>query len=155
MKGLLPVLLTDEQRERIEDFVAVLRSGEYTQRREILSSFDATTGTCSYCCQGVALERYASALGYDVWRSDDGWLRARDPRASGVNGSALIAPRRFWHDMGMANDVVTGLMLELPDGCTTVTGDGATTTAVSYVDLNDNGFTFEQIADLLEWQFLR
>lgn len=132
--------LTEEQLERIRDFVTALRSGEYEQGTGILSGLQ--DGKLRHCCQGVALERYGEALGYIVSRSERAVLRGRDPYAG--HGSSLTAPRRFWQDMGLANS----------EGLFTTDVAARDGQLYGYADLNDAGFTFDQIADLIEWQFL-
>lgn len=138
--------LTEEQSARIRDFVAALRSGEYAQCSGVLSLVDERSGRASYCCQGVALERYGKALGYHVNRAPHGSLHGRDPQITTTSGSVLIAPRRFWQDMGMLNESSGGFSLDVMD----LEGNDT----VAYSELNDHGFTFDQIADLIEWQFL-
>lgn len=131
---------------RIRDFVTALRSGEYAQGREQLSRTDAETGEVTYCCEGVALERYGSALGYEVTRTQSGALHGRDPELVYGGGSTLTAPMRFWRDMGMLVSDASSFRIDVSSR------DGKD--FVFYSDMNDNGFTFPQIADLIEWQFL-
>jgi hypothetical protein len=134
--------LTEEQLERIRDFVTALRSGEYEQGTGILSGVQ--DGRLKHCCQGVAFERYGEALGYHATRTEREVLRGRDPLALSGYGSALTAPRRFWQDMGLTS----------PSGQFTLDVAARDGQVYGYADLNDSGFTFEQIADLIEWQFL-
>ncbi len=134
---------TVEQLERIRDFVAALRSGEYAQCSSYLSV--TQDEAVSYCCQGVALLRYGAALGYLVTRTPEGFLHGRDPNVVGSIGTILTAPGRFWHDMGLSEDPGSGFILNVNERGHDVP---------AYSDLNDSGFTFDQIADLIEWQFL-
>lgn len=136
--------------QRIRDFVTALRSGEYAQCSDLLSI--TRDGVREYCCEGVALERHGEALGYDVFRNDEGTLRGRDPVQKYSEGSALVAPTRFWADMGLAGPGES-FKFTFPGGMH-ARGDDDQDPVISYTDLNDNGLTFEQIADLIEWQFL-
>jgi hypothetical protein len=145
--------LTTEQRERIEDFVAALRSGEYAQTTQQLGKVNDDDGVKGYCCEGVAVERYAAQL--DGWSSDwlDGQLTLVD--ADG-NEDVDYAEDSFWEQMalttGSGNDALSVFAFITPEG-QDVRDTGAA--AVSFMRLNDDGFTFPQIADLIEWQFLR
>lgn len=143
---------TDEQVERIRDFVAALRSGEYAQTHHTLARDEC--GKKSYCCEGVAIQRYGETLGYEVkWLSpnDDGQLLlwARDPHY--LQGMFKNAPMQFWVDMGLAPDLDHDFAFELP---AEYEDDNCPTRRLSYYDMNDDGFTFSQIADLIEWQHL-
>lgn len=146
--------LTEEQLERIRDFVAALRSGKYAQTQNRLAR--DVNGSKSYCCEGVAFERYGEALGYELtW--DDGsvaegssLMLARDPEY--FVGSASNAPARFWDAMGLSTSTDTDeFSFVLPEGQWTLDDEDD---YVQYATLNDDGFTFNQIADLIEWQFL-
>jgi hypothetical protein len=135
---------TEEQLNRIRDFVIALRSGEYPQVKEQLGLDDE--GKKSYCCEGVAAERYGEQLGYAVKWNDYGLT---------MNGFGEYAPDSFWEAMGLSvGDVIgttSNFAFVLPDG-QDVLDTGAS--AAGYMNLNDEGFTFPQIADLIEWQFL-
>lgn len=147
--------------ERIRDFVAALRSGEYKQAkgrlRTNLKNFETgeLTGEVGFCCEGVALLRYGTQLGYTVEVDDDGDLNGSHKYGADHEfefTSFTVAPPRFWDDMGMRNtDVSNGFVFELPRGCRV--GDTSTEWE-EYASLNDSGFTFDQIADLIQWQFL-
>lgn len=140
---------TEEQLERIRDFVAALRSGEYEQVANQLGVI--VDGVKRYCCEGVAVERYASAVGYE-----SRWLRERlilvDEES---NESADFADDNFWEALALNthldNGTSTVFAFIMPDG-QDVLDSGAE--AISYMALNDDDFTFPQIADLIEWQFL-
>lgn len=141
--------------------MTALRSGEYTQLKHQLSAkIEGSNEKFGYCCEGVAAERYGPALGYVVDRNENGVLRAADNELGFSRGSVLAAPARFWQDMGLRHEGEVSFVFELPDGLQTRPGDDeedeATqpTNTVAYSNLNDNGFTFDQIADLIEWQFL-
>lgn len=135
--------LTTEQRERVEDFIGALRSGEYRQTSDQLGFCDG--GKKSYCCEGIAVERYGEQLGYVVgWENNDLVL----------NEMFEYAQDSFWHAVGLGianNGSMSDFAFVLPEG-QTVRNTGAVSEA--YMALNDDGFTFAQIADLIEWQFL-
>lgn len=153
--------LTTEQCERIKDFVKALRSGEYQQNKGRLRlnlTDDDTglpTGKVGYCCEGVAAERYARQLGYTVTVDEnDGDLNisyAED--GDEAFSSWTVAPPRFWREMGMLTDerLYNGLVFVLPDD---LKMRGQQIGWEEYASLNDDGLTFDQIADLIEWQFL-
>lgn len=138
--------------ERIRDFVAALRSGEYPQTINQLGRISELKGEKCYCCEGVAVERYASQL--------EGWSSRWDDRnlilidADGDDGSDY-AEDSFWEALalstGVDNGTSTAFAFIMPRGLDARDTGAA---AVSYMGLNDDGFTFTQIADLIEWQFL-
>jgi hypothetical protein len=157
--------------ERIRDFVTALRSGEYRQIKYQLSTKIENGNEFGYCCEGVAVERHGPALGYVVSRNENGALRAINTELVVTNGSVLTAPARFWHDMGLGHEIEDSFVFELPDGLKTRPSDNnndhvndddddddddddESTNTIAYAKLNDDGFTFDQIADLIEWQFL-
>lgn len=134
---------------RVRDFVAALRSGEYAQAKHQLRN------SVGYCCEGVAFERYAEPLGYEIQIKESGVMIALGL----VTGdevtrfrSTSVAPPEFWRDMGLRNvEVHNVFVFELPGMCTIRNED--LRQWIEYAALNDAGFTFEQIADLIEWQF--
>jgi hypothetical protein len=144
--------LTEEQSERIRDFVTALRSGEYQQTGNQLAT--ETPEGRRYCCEGVAVERYGEQLGFDVaWRPT--------PISVPVNAELTIdrhaeyAEDNFWEAMGLSTGIDNGASTVFafvlpPDQDVRDTG----AEAAAYMALNDDGLTFEQIADLIEWQFL-
>jgi hypothetical protein len=150
--------LTTEQVERIRDFVSALRSGAYDQTHHTLGR--SVNDEKSYCCEGVAVERYGAALGYEVdWRTthnyhsttenDTQLLWARDTHYA--DGMYKNAPMQLWVDMGLAPDLNADFAFELPSGLRLRDPED---TRLMFYDLNDDGFTFDQIADMIEWQFL-
>lgn len=146
--------LTEEQSERIKDFVAALRSGDYAQTIQQLGKVNDDDGVKCYCCEGVAVERYARAVGYDSrWESNTLMLVLSDDDDSQLCSD--YAEDEFWEALALStgddNGSSTTFAFIMPEGqdvlCT-----GAE--SVSYMSLNDDGFTFAQIADLIEWQYL-
>jgi len=151
--------LTAEQLERIRDFVDALRSSEYVQAKNSLRGVKSSNGVIGYCCEGVAFARYAEQLGYHFNIDAEGCMTAYgkpiadDDHECLQFRSSAVAPPMFWHDMGVRNvDVYNGFAFELPAGCALFDEPGRE--FVEYAALNDAGFTFSQIADLIEWQFL-
>lgn len=141
--------LTVEQRERIQDFVTALRSGDYAQTANQLGKVN--NDLKRYCCEGVAVERYAADVGYKAWWDVD-VLVLEDPDGNECHD---YAEDDFWEVMALStgpdNGTATAFAFVLPDSQDDrETGAGA----VSYMALNDVGFTFAQIADLIEWQYL-
>lgn len=157
--------LTEEQLERIRDYVAALRSGEYEQTTWRLGKVMSDGGK-AYCCEGVAFERYHEQFKKfnTQWRatSDDvgACLFALEPEAEDSRwqkGTYNTAPTNFWRAMGMLStrSTASDFEFQLPSGQTLL--DGAEEThfdRIGFAVLNDEGFTFSQIADLIEWQFL-
>ena len=143
--------LTTEQRERIEDFVAALRSGEYAQTTQQLGKVNDDGVKC-YCCEGVAAERYAEQLGWTSKWEDDVLVLVD----SDGNEGSDYANDAFWELMALNishdDGTETVFAFVMPEG-QDVRDTGAA--AVSFMGLNDAGFTLPQIADLIEWQLLR
>lgn len=133
--------------------MTALRSGEYAQAKNRLRG-QASPGRIGYCCEGVAVTRYAEQLGYRFEIQDTGSMRVYG-KYDGPSQfqSTAVAPPEFWEEMGMRDvTVYNGLAFELP-GEQTVRDQRCE--FIEYAALNDADFTFDQIADLMEWQFLR
>lgn len=134
--------------------MAALRSGEYAQTNNRLAR--DVRGRKSYCCEGVAFERYGEALGFQLEWDDITMepntflLKASDPEQHHSVGSTANAPSRFWRVMGLATTEDSDFAFVLPEGWSTQDDEDW----LEYATLNDDGFTFSQIADLVEWQFL-
>lgn len=132
--------------------MAALRSGEYEQTANQLGK--EHDGVKCYCCEGVAVERYAKPLGYSArWEGRDLFLIDKNDPDDLI--SSDYAEDDFWEDMGLStgvdNGTSTAFAFILPEG-NEVRDTGAS--AVSFMALNDEGLTFAQIADLIEWQYL-
>lgn len=114
--------------ERIAELVKALRSGEYRQ------GWDALRQADSYCFSGVACD--VSRLG--EWDgSEDGYEWSYRIKGS-LSNNTLSLPLEVMNYYGWSD----------PDAKLTVTqrfGD-----STDLVDLNDNGFSFDEIADLIE-----
>lgn len=133
--------------ERIRDFVAALRSGNYAQTHSQLGSVDEHN-VRRYCCEGVAAERYGEQLGYEVKWTPSGRLL--------LGTDADYAENDFWIKMGLVGKIdhpSTSLFIfNLPNEQTLL--NTKRQSSITYMALNDDGFTFNQIADLVQWQFL-
>lgn len=127
--------------ETIKKWVAALRSGEFSQARGALRKDEA------FCCLGVACELYRRETGKGVWdpnTQEDGIAfeeRATDPEAldrydereRAINWEQLPEFVANWLDTTPNPD------LEKENGQKT---DAAT--------MNDNGYSFTEIADAIE-----
>lgn len=127
--------------EMLSYLVAALRSGRYMQAHSKLRE-----GT-SFCCLGVACDLFAQHSGGGYWlekRESYGEKRShtfvilRDERVTERNPSVL--PRRVAQAFGFDADDP-----QMPVNSREVSG------AESLAALNDSGFTFPQIADLIEY----
>lgn len=137
---------------RIRDFVTALRSGKYAQTGNQLAR--EVGGKKAYCCEGVAVERYGAQLGFNVSWQETSRAVSMDAQLT-LDGMADFAEDNFWEALGVSvgedNDASSGFAFVMPTGLD-VRNTGAS--SVSYMTLNDEGLTFPQIADLIEWQHL-
>ena len=121
-------------------WIEALRSGEYTQTQKELRSIDNFQKK-SYCCLGVACDLYDSKI----------WAPDAFP-FSIVNHKVENLP----------NEVQTHLHLRNPEGTFAITYEWLSElnsdlakkiprhARLSLANLNDSGFTFEEIADIIE-----
>ena len=109
--------------ENAKKWVEALRSGDYEQTTGWLK---CETG---YCCLGVACELYRRDM-------DAGWWTSADEFRVGD----------ATHSAHLPTDVMNWLGLRSPAGEFCPTADASD----CLVDRNDNGATFEQIADVIE-----
>lgn len=118
----------EEQAEHRKEWVAALRSGEFEQGRDQLKREDG-----SYCCLGVA-----TVLA----------MRAGVPGASLVYGLEDAGPLGFSRGLPVRS-VYNYFGLVGEGGCTKLADDDPED--YSLTELNDEvGYTFDQIADLIE-----
>lgn len=160
---------------KIQALVDALRSGDYRKGQGNLKKKDNAQEAPRYCCEGVMCE----LENVPVIRVFEGWngvlttefasLRDRtgqdDPTASG------FAPAYVWEGTGMntsPNGTIANVYLpvyRISDVSTTDTGvfwlEFESWAQVPLASLNDfkpmypkNLFTFDQIADLIEWAYL-
>ena len=124
----------EQQAENRRIWVEALRSGKYKQATRKLR--DDT----SFCCLGVACDIF----------DPKGWMREKVPAAEGDYGMWLfrlerartLLPRDVREMFGL-RDSVGGHAIILEDG--EVSDD-----ALTLADMNDQGLTFEEIADVIE-----
>ena len=116
-------MLTEPQRRLVE----ALRSGEFSQATDYLRVI-GVDGSASYCCLGVACEIYRRETGLGHW--DDVAFHASEHDSN--NG---ILPHAVQEYFGFT------------DAGSTFAQDGELT---QLTILNDAGYSFEQIADVIE-----
>lgn len=116
-----------------------LRSGKFKQGRMRLRTQDN-----EYCCLGIACEYY----GADGWHETElGWEYKTDDESEPICLRASM-PKAvtdyfgFFDSLGSFVMAAGGHMLELRDRANKVVNAAA---------LNDEGFSFEQIADMIEY----
>lgn len=110
-----------------QKWVAALRSGEYNQGQGCLRNDDD-----SYCCLGVLCDLYAKEQNNHYWRIDE-----CDHMMYNFDGRLQFPPPSVWKDWAE---------LEIDDPF--VPYEDSKLLQLS--SLNDDGLTFEQIADLIE-----
>lgn len=130
-------------------WVTALRSGEYQQGQGVLRRND------HYCCLGVLCELAVAAEGVDVSHV------ARKTNTVGVdNKTTTYTNHRYDDEATVLPPAVlewSGLDHSNPD--TSVTASEvpkparSPNTLVSVAELNDGGWSFEQIADVIERDF--
>lgn len=127
--------MTEEQKERMREWIRRLRSGEYRQGLFKLHVID-TNGNHKYCCLGVACEIAAEAGIVTPFVLDTNTL-----------DQEIIAYRKghYFHDTGLPTFVAD--WFGLPDDDVIVEGAPLTL-------LNDNGVSFNEIANILERNYL-
>lgn len=141
--------------------LTALRSGEYSQTRHTLCSIDKD-GKSSFCCLGVATDLFLKEIGEE-------WVKYEEyGNAIGYADSDkyLPEPVREWAEMAGSNP---RFQIHLPLMTETLYRNSGDRTDYIHVDLdngwdnstyylemtlaslNDSGFTFEQIADVIEY----
>jgi hypothetical protein len=128
-----------------ERWLEALRSGEYKQGRKLLSSV-AEDGTVSYCCLGVLCElAHQSDLVTKVaTAAQDGAVQYRGAGlgSDGPQGSTAYLPYDVMKWAGLPDS--EGYIPQSPQE------DHLPTSLAS---MNDTGFTFAEIADVIEARF--
>lgn len=119
-------------RAALTTWVQALRSGSYEQGRGRLASQDG-----KFCCLGVLCE-VAVEDGLAITKMLSAGNTIRYDRAADYPPLSVIA----WLDVdGLLDPVIPYFE-----------GTGGNLLTLDY--LNDHGFTFDQIADLIEWRWL-
>lgn len=104
-------------------WVAALRSGKYKQAQGVLHNYHG------YCCLGVACELYRQDTGNGSWHSAREYIFVDD---DDYENAVLTRRVADWLGLNVEIDSV----VHLPSGD-------------SLAHMNDNGYTFEQIADAI------
>lgn len=166
-------------KKSIADLISALRSGEYKKGRGALQVFDKATQEHSYCCEGVMsviCEVPVHEIVEDSYQ--DGVLVTRFAKPNGGpfnTFTSSFAPDVVWEGLGVeTGDGGEILMLEIP--CYQYEGHKVVDGSIkwdleyrgwfpeSFASLNDflgrnetdeEMFTFDQIADLMEWAYVR
>jgi hypothetical protein len=129
------------------EWVAALRSGKYRQGIGSLAVVDPDTGAEAHCCLGVACEVFGERLGLTVdvrdcdntGRLRKGWI---DPENGGWEANVLPISVAFHLGFDEYN---TNPRLGEP----VLVGEFE---RLSLAELNDQGKTFPEIADIIEEQ---
>lgn len=121
-------------RAALTAWVQALRSGSYEQGKGRLASHDD-----KFCCLGVLCE-VAVEDGLTVTKTMSAGNTIRYDRAADYPPLSVIA----WLDVDDLLDPVTPTP---PEGFPQAFGS-------TLDSMNDHGFTFDQIADLIEWRWL-
>jgi len=113
-------------------WVKALRSDEYKQTKGSLRNADG------FCCLGVLCDLVKDEVGID-WAEADPW------GVTYFGDMASVLPARVY----ILAELRTGSpKVKKPDGFKGRGSEGLDTSTLA--DLNDNGYTFEQIADIIE-----
>jgi len=133
------IILDDEHRARMRELVDRLRSGDFKQAQERLNG-----GGISRCCLGVECEIFAEHFGgewEDTW--DDGEYIPGFVATVGTKPEGHYMP----HEVGIY--LLGEAHTDIPFSWHSLRDE-----VVKASHLNDWGFTFDQIADCLEWEYL-
>lgn len=128
-------------------WTAALRSGKYKQTQGALCETDYD-GNRSYCCLGV-LSDQAVIDGKGQWLNLDvnyGLYYSDDDSSRGAVVGYYTDGVRAWAGMGH-KDEAAGIEVEYTDPQSGV----QETLILDLVGLNDSGFTFNQIADVIDY----
>lgn len=147
-------MTADVFKERRDKWTAALRSGEYGQGQNCLRSV-RDDGTPQYCCLGVATEVYRKETGKGQWVSTGpgGATEWEFSTGETVLSCGVEYPDNSWSVLPLTVAEWFGL----PGGNPRVTlpeelvGKADGDQVAQLANLNDNcGFTFEELADLIE-----
>lgn len=117
-------------------WLTALRSGEYKQGQGALRREFVDTNESLYCCLGVLCDLYAKSVeNSPAWTSDDG-----APEHVRRYGGREAYPPYFVVEWAGLDD----------EGGSYARNDGGWN---SLAELNDNGRTFEEIANVIEQKF--
>lgn len=134
------------KKEIAERWVKLLRSGKYTQGRGNLKSSDG-----SYCCLGVLCEMYVEdheVPGFKILKDTDPYYRFNDGVDNPSNTIGTLTNEvRAWAGMrSHAGTVDSNKAIKTP----LAKGKDHKFSPYALTEMNDNGFSFEEIADAIE-----
>lgn len=123
------------KKDKADLLIAALRSGEYEQAQHQLRKEGR------FCCLGVACDLFHKETGLGQWMEDEAF------RVGALNGSHSTLPPSVAAWLGVKHNAAN------PD--TSVLNKKLNIT-YSIAELNDAGWTFDQIADVIEreWETL-
>lgn len=137
--------------------LTALRSGEYSQTSHTLCTIDKD-GKSSFCCLGVATDIFLKEIGeewvkYEEWGNTIGYAES---------DKYLPEPVREWADVAASNPIIKIHLPLMTESLYYNYGERSDSIRVdweageyylnlSLAGLNDSGFTFEQIADVIEY----
>jgi hypothetical protein len=128
------------KQELKEAWIAALRGGDYRQGQNALrKSSNLYPGDKDYCCLGVLCE----ISGTGEW-DEEGYYRVQRPMSGLISRSKNFLPTALLNNLG----------LEFNNGKFCI-GEKYSKYNIyfSLAELNDAGFTFNQIADVIEYFF--
>jgi hypothetical protein len=140
-------------KKNIEEWIKHLRSGEFKQTRSWLKRVNSTNGECSYCCLGLACDTVFSLPSKEL---KPGISADTSPVAFEVEGDCYIdqvLSTNLYKELGLNSNVgvlnrVDNLYDNYDEFFPYLLDAGRY--AVSLAELNDNGATFEQLANFME-----
>lgn len=145
--------LTDEQKALWRAWIENLRGPVYRQCRKTLKQQTPSTGGQSFCCLGVVCDMVAGQLG--IWEDPplgDLTLTPRFRASSYSDSERLSIPRGYnIHYLPVLVAEYFGLPALLGFNVTGRNSGALESEVVPLATLNDRGFTFVQIADIIEF----
>jgi hypothetical protein len=133
------------------EWVRALRSGQYQQAKGYLvRKFRDDNGATSHCCLGVLCVLRELPVQYDMGGQARGFALPDEPQhlANSLLTATMQERWHVWIDTNLLPDGLKLPPLQTMDVNVTI---GGIPLHVTYPSLNDAGFTFDQIADIIEW----
>lgn len=136
----------------VEAWIEELRSGRREQATGALCHIDEN-GKQSFCCLGVVTDMYAAQIGISKEISTAHHLNFSDPQVRyGEHGENAVLPVEMIDFLGLPHNQ-RNPSFDLP--LTSEQIEQAEVDGMPYIiclaELNDDGFTFEQIADVIQY----
>lgn len=129
--------------DRIRLVVAALRSGEFPQTHKHLRD------GVGYCCLGVVCELFRRDTGRGEWGEARGEEGVTDFQLDDVNSTGYM-PADVTNWLGIDynyGDLETAYINPKSEG-------DAGAVSIGGADMNDSGMSFEQIAEVIEYEYL-